>query len=103
MMLFLMLDVSLNSRNKVFADCESAISSLPFEEFCPGEFMVRQVGRGTFDVLHQPCNGEGGWKTDEEMEMIGSAPKGEDDAFEFLALIQDGGIDGAFVVRRDEG
>lgn len=69
-MLFLMIDIGLNFKDKTFAYSECAICSLPLEELPHGDPVRNHVGGCALDLLNQICHSDRAWNFDKDMDVI---------------------------------
>src|SRR5690348_9723132 len=85
------------------ADGEGGVSTLPLEERSVGRLVGDEVGGGAFEVLDQIGDADGGGQTDEEMDVILDAAKGDDLGAKRHALVTDGAVDAPLHIPSKEG
>ena len=97
MMLFLVLNVSRDTRLVARAHPENGVARLPSEERAWEEVMLEKMRRSSFDMLHQPGEGNSCGHADKQVNMIGDASHGQDFTSvvvsDSLDVAMDGGSD----------
>jgi len=102
MVLFLTLDIGLDSGQFAFANGKRAIRSLPFKKFPRCDLVSDQVRRRAFDILHQLGHRNIRVQPDEQVNMVRHAAETERKALEFAAFRLNGSIHGRLDLRGDQ-